>query len=117
MRGQIFIVGSVLVAIALLTISMGFTETIEQENYLQNYFVGLRNELINTADSSLLTGNDVTTELDSYILFSDQILSAKGYDQEVVYTISGSDVIIDIYLAKGQEYYKDSVTVDMTVFG
>jgi len=117
MKGQIFIVGSVLVAIALLAISMGFTETVEQENYMQNYFVNLRTELINTVDNALLTGDDVATELDNYILFSDQVLSEKGYEQTVVYIVSGNDVTIDIYLGKGQEYYKDSVTVDMTVFG
>lgn len=112
MKGQVFITLSIFVVIALLMLSIGFVEVHKTENYMQDYFVNIRTELVNTVDDSLIYGEDISANLDSYIMFSERALSSKGYEQDITYTISGNDVTLDIYLAKGEEYYRDIITVE-----
>lgn len=116
MKGQIFIVASLFVAIAMLVLAMGTQIIPEPQDYLQNYFVNLRAELTETASHAILDGTDVSSALDEYIDFSDDILSAKGYTQIVSYAENSGLITIDIYLGKGDEYYKDRITIDTEVF-
>lgn len=116
MKGQIFIVVSILVTISLLAIAMTTSITIEPENYLQNYFVNIRAELTETASYALLDGTDVGSALDEYILFSKNILEQKGYVQTVTYSEDSQFVTIDIYLGRGEEYYSDLIIIDKRVY-
>ena len=116
MKGQIFIVVSIFFAIALLLIAMGTDVIPESPDYLQNYFVNLRTELTDTAGDAILSGEDISQALDVYILFSDDVLTKKGYTQDVTYVIAANDVAIDIYLEKNGEYYSDVIIIDRSVY-
>jgi len=116
MKGQVLIVLSVFIAIALLIISISSSLIPQSEDYLQDYFVNLRTELINTVDTSVIYGEDVSQNLDAYIQFSQSVLQPKGYDQTITYNINGDEYTIDIYLGKDDEYYRDSLTITRSLY-
>ena len=111
MKGQIFIVVSILIAVSLLALSIGMNKIIVEESYVQDYFVNVRTEIKNTADNSLLNGEEYSDNLDDYIVFSEKILDKKGIKQEISYALSKKGLVIYIYLEKGEEYYRDEVIV------
>ena len=114
MKGQIFIVVSILVAVSLLLISANKISSSEPSDYLKNYYTDLKAELVNTVDTGLMNG-DFPARLDNFIAFSNGVLSQKGYTQDIQYHIVGSSVIVDVSLSKGNEYYRDTITIDRTV--
>jgi len=116
MKGQIFIVVSLFVAIALFALAMNMQVIPEPQDYLQNHFINLRTELTETASYAVLDSEDVSAALDEYILFSNTVLSAKGYTQTIYYTEDSGLITIDIYLGKGDEYYKDKIIIDTGVY-
>jgi hypothetical protein len=88
----------------------------ESDQYLRNYFVNLKTELTNTVDDALLNGQDVSKKLDSFISFSNDVLSQKGYSQSIIYKLEGSKVTINLYLKRGEEYYKDRIIIDRRIY-
>lgn len=115
MKGQIFITVSIIVAVALLMLSVNSVKVESSNNYLHDYFVNLKTETINVVDDTILNKEDISANLDKFILFSNGIMTEKGYTQIIKYNVNGNQVTVDIQLSKGEEYYKDIIIIDRTV--
>ncbi len=116
MKGQIFIVVSILIVVSLLGLSIGMKNIIIEESYIQDYFVNTRSEVKNTIELSLLSEEDFSNNLDAYILFSTQVLEDKGITQDISYIIDPTEILVNIYLEKGEEYYSDQIVVQRGVY-
>ena len=116
MKGQIFIVVSILIVISLLGLSIGMDQIVVKESYTQNYFVNVRDEIKNTIDLALLNEEDYKQALDDYIVFSNKVLNKKGIIQKVSYTESKKSLMVDIYLEKEEEYYRDEIVIPTGVY-
>ncbi|MBU3905058.1 MAG: hypothetical protein KJ906_02845 [Nanoarchaeota archaeon] len=116
MKGQIFIVVSILIAVSLLGLSIGMKPIVVEDSYIQNYFVNVRTEIRNTVDLALLDDEDVSDKLDEYIDFSELVLENKGILQDINYNIESDSVIVNIYLERGEEYYSDQIVIPLGVY-
>jgi hypothetical protein len=117
MKGQIFIITSILILIALLLIRAN-TKTIEiepEELFYEN-FLNLRNELISTIDLSLLNGDVVSTNMNNFISFSTGVLKKKGYDETVTYFVDGNVIYLNVSLSSGRSYLKENLIINRTVY-
>lgn len=99
MKGQIFIITSimVLVTLFLLRVNTQTFEIEEDEQFYDNYN-NLRNELVNTIDLSLVNQENININLDGFITFSTNVLKRKGFTEDVNYTVSinGNERTVDM---------------------
>lgn len=121
MKGQIFVIMAVLVLIALLLLRNAIRPSeIKPENFLYENFVNLKNELIKTVDISILSQEDVSTNLNSFIAFSKDILGRKGYNEDVKFEISTHDnmteVHMNITLKLENSFIEDKFIINRTVY-
>jgi len=120
MKGQIFILLLILILIALLSLRTRRVVLIEEKNPIYETFLNLKNELIETIDLSLLNGEDITTNLNNFINFSQNILKHKGYNSEVNYTITSNGKVITVFLnlslSYKNSYLKDNLVINRTVY-
>ena len=116
MKGQIFIVSAIIVAVLLLALAINIKPVYTSTDYLQNYFTNVRTEIIDTFESALLSGEDYTNVLDEYVAFSEDVLSNKGIEQQITYYENSSGVVVDIYLERGEEYYSDQIIIPLGVY-
>lgn len=115
MKGQIFITVSILVAVTLLVLTINNYSVQEKDQYLYNYFTNLKTEMTNTVDNAILDSKDVSKSIEEFSSFSNKVLFSKGYVQTIKYNVFGNSAVIDIYLGKGDEYYRDTLVIDRTV--
>ena len=122
MKGQVFIITSVLILIALILVRVS-TQTfeIETEEMFYENFLNLKDELINTIDFSLLTDEvNLESNLIDFISFSTDFFRKKGYDESVTYsiTISGNTRIIylNVSLNSSKSYLKENLILNRTVY-
>ena len=99
MKGQVFVLTSIMVLIAIFLIRIN-TQTFEigdDDLFYENYD-NLRTEMINTIDLSLINQEDVYTNLDDFISFSTNTLKRRGFAEDVNYTvlINGNERTIDM---------------------
>lgn len=121
MKGQIFVMMAVLVLIALLLLRNAIRPSeIKPENFLYENFVNLKNELIKTVDISILNQEDVSTNLNSFITFSKDVLRRKGYNEDVKFEISTHDSITEIHmnitLKLENSFIEDKFIINRTVY-
>ena len=99
MKGQIFIITSimVLVTLFLLRVNTQTFEIEEDEQFYDNYN-NLRNELANTIYLSLVNHENININLDGFIAFSTNVLKRKGFTEDVNYTVSinGNERTVDM---------------------
>ena len=120
MKGQIFIISSLMVLLALFLIrSSTQTETISKSDQLYWDFANLKGELERTVDLALVNGEGVNGRLNDFIDFSKGVYATKGYVESVNYTVSPgatTAVIINVSLSEGGSYLSDSLIVSRTVY-
>jgi len=122
MKGQVFIITSVLILIALLIVRIN-TQTFEikaEETFYED-FSNLKNELINTIDFSILTDTaNLENNLVDFISFSTNVLKKRGYSENVTYliTINGDTRIIylNVSLNSSKSYLKENLIINRTVY-
>jgi len=89
MKGQIFIIASILILLALFLIRINtYTFEILEDELFYESFNNLKNELINTIDISLVNQEDLSTNLNDFITFSKGALKQRGFIESVNYSIS-----------------------------
>jgi len=89
MKGQIFIIASILILLALFLIRINtYTFEILEDELFYESFNNLKNELINTIDISLVNQEDLSTNLNDFITFSKDALKQRGFIESVNYSIS-----------------------------
>jgi hypothetical protein len=121
MKGQIFIIASVLILLALLITRLS-TQTIDirQDELFYESFSNLKAELIKTVDLALLNGDVVADKLQNFTAFSTDVLKKKGYIETVNYQISqngGTTIVyLNFSLNSSNSYLLDSLIINRTVY-
>lgn len=117
MKGQIFIVSSVLILLVLflLRVSTKTIDTPTSEVFYES-FSNLKGELIRTVDLALLNHEDVSASLDDFIAFSKSVYAKKGYSESVNYTISSPVTTLNISLTSQDSYLTESLIINRTVY-
>jgi len=121
MKGQIFIMAAVLVLIALILLRNTIKPIeIKPKNYLYENFVNLKNELIRTVDISILNQEDVTTNLNDFIMFSKDVLEQKGYNENIEFVITTygntTEVFVNLTLKLENSFIEDNFIINRTVY-
>ncbi len=121
MKGQIFVMMAVLVLIALLLLRNSIRPSaIKPEDFLYENFVNLKNELIKTVDVSILNKEDVSTNLNSFIAFSKDVLGRKGYVEDVKFDVSThgntTEVHMNVTLKLDNSFIEDNFIINRTVY-
>lgn len=122
MKGQVFIITSILILIALIVVRIN-TQTFEikaEETFYED-FLNLKNELINTIDLSILTDTaNLESNLVDFISFSKNVFQKRGYNEDVTYliTINGNTRIIylNVSLNSSKSYLKENLIINRTVY-
>lgn len=120
MKGQIFIITSILVLLALFITRIS-TKTIDvkQDELFYESFSNLKNELIKTVDLALINGESVSERLGNFTDFSKDVFKKKGYTENVIYSISPGPttiVYLNISLSSSNSYLLESLIINRTVY-
>ena len=122
MKGQVFIITSVLILIALMLVRIN-TQTfeIETEKTFYDDFSNLKNELINTIDFSILTDmTNLENNLNDFMSFSTNSFKKRGYNEGVSYliTVNGDNrvIYINVSLNSSKSYLKENLIINRTVY-
>ena len=121
MKGQIFIMISVLVLIALLLLRNSLKPIeIKPQNFLYENFINLKGELIKTVDISILNKENVSTNLKNFIIFSNNIFESKNYNEDVKFDVStyGNTTIVNVNVTLGLDnsFIEDKFIINRTVY-
>jgi hypothetical protein len=120
MKGQIFIIASILVLLALFMTRLS-TQTIDvrQDETFYESFSNLKSELIKTIDLALINQESVSDKLDDFINFSNNTFKKKGYTESVIYSISSGPttiVYMNVSLSSKNYYLLESLIINRTVY-
>jgi hypothetical protein len=121
MKGQIFIIASILVLLALFITRLG-TQTVDvrQNELFYESFSNLKNELIKTIDVSLLDQPaNLQTNLNDFIDFSNDTFKKRGYIESVNYSVSGTSpyvIYLNVSLSSGNDYLLEKLIINRTVY-
>ena len=120
MKGQIFIIASILVLLALFITRLG-TQTVDvrQNELFYESFSNLKSELIKTVDLALINGESVSERLDNFTDFSKDVFKKKGYTEDVIYSVSqGSTTIVymNVSLSSRNDYLLENLIINRTVY-
>ncbi len=106
MKGQIFILVSILILIALILLRVSTRIPVEQTQTLfsDNYF-NLQREFVSTVDLSLINKEDaleIKDNVDDFARFSRNIGKTKGYEEGVIYSFNynGTKVVLGNFLGE-----------------
>ncbi|MEM3609612.1 MAG: hypothetical protein QXK49_03030 [Candidatus Aenigmatarchaeota archaeon] len=120
MKGQIFIIISVLILIALYMTSTSIkTTNVKHDETFYQSFTNLKNELIKTIDLSLINQENLEENLNDFIDFSKEVFKKRGYIEKVEYSISyGQPIVIylNVSLSSANSYLLDSLIINRTVY-
>jgi hypothetical protein len=121
MKGQIFIMAAILVLIALILLMNSIRPIeIQSKDFLYENFFNLKNELIKTVDISLLDQEDVTTNLNNFIIFSTEVFNQRGYNENVKFDIitygNTTEVYMNVTLELGNSFIEDKFIINRTVY-
>jgi len=120
MKGQIFVITSILILLVLLlTRASTQTANVKQDESFYETFSNLKAELVKTVDLSLINQQSVSDNLDDFIDFSNQTLKKKGYALEVNYTVYPGQttiVYLNVSLASSNSYLLDSLIINRTAY-
>jgi hypothetical protein len=121
MKGQIFIIASVLILIALLMTRFSTkTVDIKEDETFYESFSNLKTELTRTVDLSLINQDIVQEKLNDFIGFSTEVFNKKGYTENVSYQISQNGetttVYLNVSLKNDKSYLLDSLIINRTVY-
>lgn len=120
MKGQIFVITSVLILLILFTVRMA-TQTPDVEKYdaFHDSFSNLKTELVKTVDLSLLNKDSVSDRLDDFIYLSKDVLRNKGYIESVNYSVSqgtSTTVYLNVSLSSNNDYLLEKLIINRTVY-
>jgi len=120
MKGQIFIIASVLILLALFITRLNTqTSYAKQDELFYEVFSNLKNELIKTVDFSLVEQESISDRLDDFISFSKDILKERGYTESVTYSISQGPttiVYMNVSLSSKNSYLLENLIINRTVY-
>ena len=121
MKGQIFIITSILILLALYITRIS-TKTIDlkKDETIYESFSNLKNEIIKTIDLALLNQENVEEKLYDFISFSKEVLKKRGYNESVDYFIDyygqTTTVYLNVSLKSSNSYLFDNLIINRTVY-
>ena len=120
MKGQIFVLASVMILIVLLMLQNSIRPfELKDENSLYENFVNIKGELIRTVDVSLINQEGVSSNLEECIGFSKDVMGRKGYTEQVMYSVStyGNTTVVQMNftLSLGNSFIEDNFIINRTV--
>lgn len=117
MKGQIFVITSVLVLLALflLRVSTNTPDVAQSDSFYED-FSNLKGELVKTVDLALINGESVSSRLDDFIGFSSDVYGMRGYKESVNYTVSSGAVYLNVSLSSSSSYLTDRLIISRTVY-
>lgn len=121
MKGQVFIMASVMVLIALLLLQNSIRPFEQKPRYnIYDSFANVKNELIRTVDISLANNQNIATNLDNFIDFSKGVMNRKGYEENVQYTINSygntREIHFNFTISLQNSFIEDNFIINRTVF-
>jgi hypothetical protein len=121
MKGQIFIITSILILLALFITRISTkTVDVKQDELFYESFSNLKNELIKTIDIAFINQESVSNRLDNFIAFSNDTFKKKGYIESVNYSFSPwmdpNKVYLNVSLSSGNSYLLESLIIKRTVY-
>jgi hypothetical protein len=120
MKGQIFIILSIFVLLFLFLMRIN-TQTIDvkPDDLFYEDFSNFKSELIETIDMSILNQENLQSNLNNFIDFSDSIHRNKGYTQDIEYSISTTGdstvVYLNITLESDNSYLMENLIINRTL--
>lgn len=120
MKGQIYVMATILILIFLILTKIG-TEmpSYQAKPLLFEYYTNIREEVINTVDLALLNEKNVSTSLDDFISLSSSTLTEHGINNTTDYNIEENGnaikVTFNLYLGSGKSFISDVITVERDV--
>jgi hypothetical protein len=116
MKGQIFIIASVMILLALLLTRVSTkTVDIKQDENFYESFTNLKEQMVRTVDLGLVNQESVSSRLDDFIAFSKEVYARKGYNESVNYTVAGTVAYINVSLSSANSYLLEELIVNRTV--
>jgi hypothetical protein len=109
MKGQFFILVSVLIVITLIILRISTTFPVEQyEVTVPDNYLNIQREFVNTIDLSLLnedTALGIKDNVDNFADFSRKIMQRKGYDEKVIYSFNynGTKVVLGNFMGESMK--------------
>ena len=121
MKGQIFIMASVMVLIALMLLQNSIRSFEQKPRYnIYDSFSNIKSEIIRTVDISFANDEDIASNMDSFIDFSKAVMSRKGYSEEVSYTVNSYantvEVNVSLALSLQDSFIESNFIINRTVF-
>jgi hypothetical protein len=120
MKGQIFILASVMILLAIFMVRASTkTVDVKQSDTFYQSFSNLREELTRTVDITLLNHEDVSARLLDFSDFSKEVYLRKGYKESVNYTVINGPVTIvriNVSLTSSDSYLMESLIINRTVY-
>jgi uncharacterized protein YxeA len=120
MKGQVFVISSILILLALFLIRASTkTVDVKQNELFYESFSNLKTELIKTVDIALINQESVSTRLDDFIDFSQEVYNKKGYKESINYTVSPgitTIVYLNVSLSSSDSYLMESLIINRTVY-
>ena len=121
MKGQFFVLMAVMFLIALILLKNAIQQPeLKSDNYLYESFTNLKGELIKTVDISLLNNEDVSKNLNKFILFSKEVLGNRSFVEDVKFNLvsygNTTEVHMNITLTQGNSFIEDKFIINRTVY-
>ncbi|MBR9682446.1 MAG: hypothetical protein GOV02_02115 [Candidatus Aenigmarchaeota archaeon] len=121
MKGQIYLVTAIFIMIMLvfLRASVMDVSNLRKESFYDD-FIDLKEEYVHVISTSLLNSENITDNLDEFVLFSEEYYSQRGMNHTISYNVSqtSSNAIVDVYIYLGNDksYLSDSFTIERDVY-
>jgi hypothetical protein len=120
MKGQVFILLSLLILILLLSLREETGPIIRKEVPIFNSFSNLKEKLIETVELSLLNEESISHNLEDFINLSKNLFKEKGYLFDANYSISSIGknriILLNISLSYKDSYLKTGLIINRTVY-
>ena len=117
MKGQMYVTVVILMIVALFALKIGTTGfTSPMEPDINNVYKNVKNEMIDLIELSLLNGEDLSNNLDSFVSFTTEILESRGYSQEITYEIDGYNTKVNLYLEYNGNFINDTFVVNKRLY-
>ncbi|MCD6476917.1 MAG: hypothetical protein J7K26_01975 [Candidatus Aenigmarchaeota archaeon] len=115
MKGQAYTILAIFLVVSLLSLSLLFKENHIEKTNIQSIFLNVKNEIIKTVELSILDDNDISTNLDDFILFLNKYLESRNYNIETKYTINTDKVEIYLKISDKNSYIQDKFNINRKI--
>lgn len=114
MKAQAYMILAVFLIISVLSLTVILQKPTEYRSNLYDVYSNIKNEMIKSAETSLLNEDDYAT-FDNFIWFAEQYLDSRGYAHEISYAIEGENINVHLKISEGKSYIQDDFIINRLV--